>query len=377
MRVAKLIYAASETCADLLYASNFPAPDPFLWFTIGTETFLIVSALEIGRARKQARRGLTVLSLPEARARWQVPDKTKDGMATALIAAVTRTEDVNEWQVPNDFPLSLARKLEEHSLRLTPQDELFPERRRKQPDEIEKIRQGVELAEAGLAVALDILRDARTDADGHLTWQGTILTAERLRGAIGAAIAGLGGTAAHTITAPGPQGADPHQPGTGPIRAGEPIVIDIFPRVDATGYHGDLTRTVVKGKAQPIVTRAFTAVHEAQRAAIRQVKAGVKASVVHAAAAAVLAKHGFRTNANAAVPYGFFHGTGHGLGLQVHEAPRVNEKSDDILESGNIVTIEPGLYYPEWGGIRLEDVVAVRQEDAENLTRADIFLEIP
>jgi len=228
-----------------------------------------------------------------------------------------------------------------------------------------------------LAQAIELLRQARSDSDGILYLRGQPLTAEALRGEIAAAIARLGGTAAHTIAAPGAQGADPHLVGTGPIRRNEPIVIDIFPRIDATGYFGDLTRTVVKGQAPAIVRRAYDAVAAAQTAALSMVAAGVEASEVNAAAATALETAGFATDCAADPPYGFIHGLGHGLGLEIHEGPRVNSRAELPLEVGNVITIEPGLYYPEWGGVRLEDVVVVRENDCENLTAAPRILELP
>jgi Xaa-Pro aminopeptidase len=163
----------------------------------------------------------------------------------------------------------------------------------------------------------------------------------------------------------------PEHHGTGIILAKTPLVIDVFPRVDATGYCGDLTRTVSKGQPDALVARAHQAVAEAQTAAIAAVGPGVMAKDIHAAAVVVLEKHGFKTDAAASPPYGFFHGLGHGLGLDVHELPRLNASTEEALAPGNVVTIEPGLYYPQWGGVRIEDVVVVTEDGCRNLTEAD------
>lgn len=371
----RMIYAASEQCADMLYACGFMAPDPFLWFSANNECGILVSALEVGRARNGADRKGTVLSFAEARGKWGIR-QDHPGIAD-YIAALAASTGVQEWEVPADFPLGLARKLAEKNLRLTPVDTMFPQRSRKTAHETEAVRAGIQLAEAGLRQALELLAQAQPGRDGILQLpDGRMVTAELLQGEINAEIARLGGTASRTITAPGRQAADPHQTGTGPVRAGEPLVLDIFPRVDRTGYHGDLTRTVVKGSAPAVVRKAFEAVLRAQEAAIAAIRPGIAAADIHRCAAAELARSGHRTDANAAVPYGFFHGLGHGLGLEVHELPRVNEKSDTVLAPGHVITVEPGLYYPEWGGVRLEDVVAVTDEGCENLTRASKILEI-
>jgi Xaa-Pro aminopeptidase len=316
------------------------------------------------------------MTADQARKRWKLR-KNKQSDTAELIAALARSEGIRTWEVPADFPLGLARKLARKRVRLVPASPFFPERSIKKTHEVECIREGVRLAETGLARALDVLQHSSPQADGRLLWNGATLTAEILRGEIDAEIARAGGTASHTIAAPGTQGADPHESGHGPVQAGVPIVIDIFPRVDRTGYFGDLTRTVVKGKASDIVRQAYEAVNSARKQAVAAVRPGIPGNDVHKTAADELEACGFRTDTQADPPRGFFHGTGHGLGLQVHEAPRLSPSCDEPLEAGHVVTVEPGLYYPEWGGVRIEDVVVVTADGCENLTSADCILEIP
>jgi Xaa-Pro aminopeptidase len=371
----RFIYAASEANADMLYASGLMVADPFLWIQTPTDTMIILSALEVARARKQARKGLTVLSLGEAAVRFGLSEGVKPTPEN-LLPAIARAHGISSWDVPDDFPLGLANKLSSLQASLIPTPSFFEQRRRKNAQEVDCIREGIRLSEKGMDRVVEILRAATADGTGQLHWKGAVLTAEILRGEVEAEIARLGGIAAHTITAPGCQGADPHQAGTGPIRLNAPIVCDIFPRVTRTGYFGDFTRTVVKGQAPAVVRQAYDAVFAARQAAMDLVHAGVKGADIHQTAADTLQQAGFQTDSTAAVPYGFFHGTGHGLGLEVHEAPRVST-SNDILEAGNVVTIEPGLYYPEWGGIRLEDVVLVLEHGCENLTDYPSVLEIP
>jgi len=270
----------------------------------------------------------------------------------------------------------LAKAVEADGITLEPVPVFFPERQRKTEAEVAHIQQAIALAEAGLQRALEVLGESRVGDGGILCWCDRPLTSEVLRGEIDAHIALLGGSASHTIAAPGPQGADPHVSGHGPLRSGEPIVIDIFPRADATGYYGDLTRTVVKGTASAMVHRAYRAVHEAQEAAKAVAQPGVPASRVYRAAADVLAGAGFATDLRADPPRGFIHGLGHGLGLEIHESPRLMAGVDEPLRAGTVVTIEPGLYYPEWGGVRLEDVVVVRADGIECLTTAGKALEV-
>lgn len=373
----RFLFASGESHPDLLYATGIPTPDPFLWFHVpGTPPAAVLNPLEIGRGRKVAKPGLTLLSEHEARDQFGLA-KEQPATAVNLLAAIARQHGLQRWETSPDCPLRLARALEKAGLGVEPVQPFFPEREVKSPGEIAAIRAGVRLAERGLDAALTMIRAATVRRDGVLELAGQTLTAENVRGEIGAVIARAGGLAAHTIVAPGPQGADPHARGDGPLRIGEPIVIDIFPRVEATGYFGDLTRTVLRGPVPEVVRRAFAAVEAAQEAARRAVRAGVPARDVHLAAAAALDAAGFATDLKAEPPVGFIHGLGHGLGLEVHEAPRCNRTATEPLRAGQVITLEPGLYDPAWGGIRLEDVVAVTETGCETLTAAPIFLEIP
>ncbi|NLF18584.1 MAG: M24 family metallopeptidase [Lentisphaerae bacterium] len=371
----RLIYAGSETCADLAYGSGFLAPDPFLWYEIPGESGLVVSILELGRARNEARPGLRIRSLEEARRAWGVPAAQRS--PAALIAGLARASGVRHWAVPGGFPLGLARELGRRRLRLETREPFAPERECKTASEIAEIRAGVRLAEAGLAAGLEVLAAAAIRPDGWLTWEGRTLDADTLRGEIVARIARLGGTAARTITAAGVHGADPHDMGSGPIPAHVPIVIDIFPRVDRSGYFGDLTRTVVKGRATTAVRRVYEAVRHAQEAALAILAPGLTGQAAQRAAEAALEADGFPTDLSADPPRGFIHSLGHGLGLEIHESPGLNSRNSRPLQAGHVVTVEPGYYDPAWGGIRLEDVVVITADGCENLTTAPKVLEIP
>ena len=154
--------------------------------------------------------------------------------------------------------------------------------------------------------------------------------------------------------------------------------MDVFPRSMTSGYWGDLTRTMVKGKAPEVVKKAYAAVFEAREFAKTLIRPGAIPEDIHRAAEGVLEKHGFMTGRNDAGDFGFFHGLGHGVGLEIHEAPRLSLRNRTPLKGGEIITVEPGLYYPEWGGIRLEDMVYVESSGScRCLTEVEDFLEIP
>ena len=186
-----------------------------------------------------------------------------------------------------------------------------------------------------------------------------------------------GCTAEQTITACGEDASQPHNLGSGPLLAGKPIVIDIFPRSDRSGYWGDMTRTFCKGKALPVVRKAFKSVLKASEIAQKMIRAGVCAADVHRAAAESMASDGFLTGHTPdGLPCGFIHGLGHGLGLEIHEGPRVSPINSKPLAAGNVVSVEPGLYHPSWGGIRLEDIVAVTKDGCHNFNTMEKELEL-
>lgn len=372
----RLLYAASEACADLWYEAGFPTTDDFLWYAVGERRGVVINIMELARAKADCRPGLEVLSPKEAAGRWGL--STAQPLSTVeLIHALARDSGVWTWQVPATFPYGLAQALVEKGLTLETQWRFCPARAAKSAQEVAWLREGVQLAEAGLRRAEQVLQESTINTAGMVCWQGAVLTAELLRGEVNAEVARHGGTASHTITAPGVQGANPHGEGRGPIAAHEPIVLDIFPRCDRTGYFGDLTRTLLKGRASETVRRAFASVQRAQREALAMLRPGVIAKAVHERVEAVFSEDGFTTVFEPGPARGFIHSTGHGVGMDIHEYPGLNLRNEEPLALGNVVTVEPGLYYPEWGGIRLEDVAVITEHGAENLTTAPIYLEIP
>ncbi len=282
-----------------------------------------------------------------------------------------------DFVVPADFPLALADEMRGAGLNVTAEaSPFFPERVSKSPAEITAITASQRAAEAGLARAVDILRASEISGD-YLFWQGKNLTSEILRAEIDCEILRCGALPTGTICAGGSQGAQPHNAGSGTLKANSPIVMDIFPRSPHSGYWGDLTRTVVRGKAAGTVRKAYEAVLEAREYCQKLIRIGAFGAEIHCAAEAILEKHGFYTGSNSAGQFGFFHGLGHGVGLDIHENPRLSPRARTPLQGGEVVTVEPGLYYPEWGGIRLENLIWLSPEKgAVCLTAAPDFLEI-
>jgi Xaa-Pro aminopeptidase len=204
---------------------------------------------------------------------------------------------------------------------------------------------------------------------------GKILTSEKVRKLIHLKLTELGCIPTRTIVACGKQSASPHNEGSGPLYAHRPIVIDIFPKNAASCYFADLTRTVVRGRATPKLKRMYAAVREAQHIAFRMIRHGAEASEIHAAIGRRFSELGFTTGTRNGRTEGFFHGTGHGLGLEIHELPKIS-LGRQKLAAGNVVTVEPGLYYQDTGGIRLEDDIVVTQKGCRKLSHLPQCLEI-
>ena len=367
-KIARLIIASGESSPDMRYAAGFSTPDEFIWFEANGDAGVICSPLEFSRAVKQARPGVTVHTEAEFGGPGRI-DMLKN------LAARLR---VQGFLVPPEFPLLWADRLREAGLAVRAADgTYFPEREFKSAQEVEKVVESQRAAEAGVRRAFDVLRESRITAEGLIEWRGGILTSEMLRSEIDIAMVRLGMEPTGTICAGGAQGAQPHNTGSGPLPANWPIVMDIFPRSAATGYWGDLTRTVVKGKASDLVKKAFDAVLAARELGKSLVKVGADPAEMHNAAARSMERAGFHTGRSGEADFGFFHGLGHGVGLDIHEAPRLSPRNRVPLRGGEIVTVEPGLYYPEWGGIRLEDLMFVEPGGAGRcLTEVETFLEI-
>jgi len=369
-----LLYADSEHNAEQLYFGGVFVPDPFISFAIGNRRYAVVSALEFARL-KAASKFDEILSL-EAwidRARKGFPGR-KTGIAE-VIRSIGRAFGIDSFLVAPDFPVGLAFALKAARVRVAVSEgALFPEREIKSACEIAAIRTGNAASAAGIRAGEQVLREADIKS-GFLYLRGRKLTSERLRREVDIACLDRGAVAAHTIVAGGDQACDPHCIGSGPLRANELIILDVFPRVTKTGYFGDMTRTFLKGRASQNQRRLVTTVREAQKAALCSIKAGISGATVHRAVEAFFVAAGFPTRRTETDNEGFFHGTGHGLGLEIHEPPRLGS-SGGRLRAGAVTTVEPGLYYRGVGGCRIEDVVAITKTGFEMLSRCHYRWEI-
>ncbi len=362
---ASLIIAASEADSNLYYACRFLAPDPFVYLEVDGRKTLLMSDLEVDRARSQARVD-EVLSLSqwEAKARQRYPSPR----LTDTVSLLLEDYGVKAVEVPADFPLEPADRLRERGVTVTARPHpFFPARLIKSEEEVAAIEETQRHTEAAFDAAIQVLRESVIRGD-QVMWKGRPLTSEELRKIVNVSLMERDCIAQHTIIACGEQGVDPHNQGSGPIRPHQPIIFDIFPRSSQSRYFADMSRTVVKGKASEDLRRIYDAVLAAQRRGIELIRAGASGAAVHAEVVATLEARGFTSGVVDGRNQGFFHGTGHGVGLDIHEPPRVS-RVDHELRAGHVVTVEPGLYYPGRGAVRIEDMVLVGEGGCRNLTR--------
>ena len=364
MPSARLMCAASGHDADMLYATRFYADDPFVWWEARGKSHIALSPLEIDRARPVAHAQIHALG----------EFSEKSSAAALVIPGIAAKCKIKAFLVPEQFPAGLLETLRSKGLKITVSHEpFFPQRTRKTEDEVRKLTIALRVAETGLRRGIDVLRASKPDKRGFLKWGNAPLTSERLRAEMDAAVLHAGGSPANTIVAGGLQGCDPHERGHGPLRANEAIVLDIFPRHATNFYFGDLTRTVVKGRASEALRNQYAAVQNGKRWVMKQMRDGADGPALQKQLIERFKSGGYPTEQRDGRWVGMFHGVGHGLGLDLHESPRF---AAGKLFTGLSITVEPGLYYPGVGGVRIEDVVIVGKASVRNLTKFEEELEL-
>lgn len=353
---AYVMYASSRD-ADMRYMTKFVTSDPFVCFRKrgGVDT-IIISQMEIGRASRESPAAVMTRAgagLPE------ILKKEKDLLrATArMIAGQTGKKIL----VPPQFPVGLARALEKHCTVSVDSGTVLAMRAKKTRAEIAAMRRVQSVTETALGLGVALIRKS-TVKKGILYRGGRPLTAEDVRFAMHSHLLSCGCSAEDTIVSCGEGSAIPHVTGTGPLLADEPIIIDLFPVEEATGYYADMTRTVVKGEPSQEIKDMYEALRGAKDLAVSLIKPKVTGADVYQTVVDYFAERGYESDTK-----GFVHNLGHGVGLQVHELPTVGP-SGKALATGNVITIEPGLYYPGTGGVRLEDMGAITKKGFDNFT---------
>ena len=365
-----LHFDSSTNNRDLLYLSGFTAPDPFIYLRVDGRESLFVSRMEHGRAEEESKIA-DIRVFPAIGKSDGKFDYYKKAMIQVL--AETGSSDL-KVRVSPSFPSFLYQELksENHNVEIdysTVQDM----RVIKSAEEVSYIQDVQRKAEIALRELVKSLESSREKGE-YLVRGEEVVTSEGLRFILESSLLKQGCRALDTIVSCGPLSANPHSRGEGPIRVGQPIVIDLFPRSESTMYYADITRTLVAGKPDTELVDMYETVRGAQEVAFRTLRDGVSGGEVHNEVCDHFEEKGYKTLRDGA-EVGFIHGTGHGLGLEIHERPYL-APGGEVLARQNVVTVEPGLYYKDVGGVRIEDLVVVTKKGYKNLTGFEKRLEV-
>lgn len=366
----KLIISNSEKDSNMFYATKILVPDDFVCLEKNGRKTIYIDNLEYNRAKKEAEVN-RIINYSEYAKRV---DRNTFGK---ILINILKENKIKKIFVPENFQMKYAEILIKNKIRIEIKPEpFFGKRVIKSNNEIDKIRETQRINEKAIGRAIGIIKKSKIRKDKKLSYQNKILTSEFIQLIIDTELLKGECQSEFNIVSCGKDSADPHQKGQGPLIAYQPIVIDVFPRSKTNRYFADTTRTVVRGKASLEIKRIYQAVLQAQKLGISKIKPRVKGNAIHKLVQDYFEKHNFKTEEKNGKAQGFIHGTGHGVGLDIHELPNLNANSKDILKAGNVVTVEPGLYYPEIGGVRIEDLILVTKSGYENLTKLPKVLEV-
>ena len=352
-----VMYASSRD-ADMRYITRFTTSDPFVYLQNDDgKGVIIVSQMEVVRAARES--PAAVMTRAQA-GLPKILKKEKDPLkATARMIAGQAGKSV---LVPPNFPVALANAMEKFCTVIIDKGTVPAMRACKTRSEVRKMKRVQEVTQTAMGHAVNLIRKS-TIKKGILHFRGKTLPSEYVRYAMHCVLLEHGCSAVDTIVSCGKDTAIPHMTGTGPLHADEPIIIDLFPVDDESGYYTDMTRTIVRGEPSDAIREMYSVLQEAKRRAIGRTRAGVSGADLYQGVVDFFKDHGYDSDTR-----GFVHNLGHGVGLQVHELPSIGP-AGTALEAGNVITMEPGLYYPKIGGVRLEDIGAVTARGFTNFTR--------
>jgi Xaa-Pro aminopeptidase len=373
-----LIYGDTVRSPELRHEVPVVIADEFLYVEKNGNRKVVLHSLEIPRVREEAPE-LEIVSLEQLGAD-ELYSQGREGWEIQLELALRACRElgIEGATVPPSFPLGHADHLRANGIEVTVDRDLFNDRRRsKNKTELRGIRNAQRACEAALDASRELLRRASANGGG-LEIDGEPLTCERLKRVIEDVFADHGVEGPDMIVAHGPQTAVGHNMGSGQIAPNEPIVFDLFPRDKASGCYADMTRTYVVGEPSDELQEWYRLVKQALETSTAGVKPGVNGRTLYEQVCEIFHGAGYKTQLNKepgeVLEDGFFHGLGHGVGLEVHELPTMSRTGQDLVP-GDVITIEPGLYRSGYGGLRLEDLVFVTSDGYEVLTNYPYDLE--
>ncbi len=369
-----LIYGNTETAPALRHEVPLVIGDPFLYLESDGRRGVLTNALEDARIARAAPELERVLV--DGLGRDELIDAGYSSAAVdrELCVRAAAVFGIREAVVPPEFPLALADRLRENGLELTPDETLFAERRRqKSSSEMSGIRRAAAVAVLALEEAAKMLREAAISGE-ELQLGGEVLTSEVVRSRL-REVCGRAGAPAPSdimVKAMGPAPQIGHDPGSGPLPAHAPILIDLWPVDEESGCYADMTRTFVRGEVSDQITDLHALVLSAHEQSCAAVRPGVTGVELYGIACDVFEAAGHPTGRTKTpgetLREGFYHGLGHGVGLEVHEAPNLGRSGHDPLLAGDVIAVEPGIVVASVGGARVEDVLIVTEHGSENLT---------
>jgi len=381
---ALLLYSDSYRDANMYYLTKFLAPDPFIFLKrVNADPIIVVNQMEYPRAQKQS-----IVKDVRSYLDYNYLEAVKSAKepqlgAMKFIAKVAEKElgVGTKICVPPNFPVIAADVLREEGLTINPMFGVVEKAREtKDIDEVEEIKAVQAVIEEVTTEAIELIANSDVGSNGTLLFNGEPLTVSRIKSFFGSKLLENGCLPEEDIiVACGPKTSDPHYVGEpeDKLKADQPIILDIYPRSIQKRYWTDMTRTIVKGRASDKLKKMFDAVFEAKNASLDAIQAGALGSHVYDVCCDVLEKAGYETTRGGKkITKGMPHSLGHGVGLQIHESPRMSELYTSPLKAHSIVTVEPGLYDPQIGGVRLEDIIEVTKSGYNNLTRMETQLEI-
>lgn len=373
MRTARFIYDSPHLNADLYFACRFMAPDPFVFFEYAGRRYLLLSDLEIDRAKREAAVDhLLSLSVYSRKAE----KRHKNPSMVDVLDVVFKEKGIRNLLIPANTSFAMADALRKRGYKLEAgQRPFYDGRFKKSASEKKDIEAVQKIVFQAIKLVEDTLKKSVIKKN-KIYYRGKVLTSEQVQKMVQMFLLEKECVAEETIVACGMHSIDPHDRGSGPLLPHKSIIVDIFPKSKKTHFFGDATRTFCKGRAPEALRKMYEVVKKGQLMAISKVHAGVNAKKIHESVLKFFDESGYKTGVKGGRRQGFFHSTGHGLGLELHEEPARIGPRDFVLKAGNVLTVEPGLYYKDIGGVRIEDAVYVTKKGCEILSGYPKKLEI-
>jgi len=373
---AILMIDASDINSDLYYATGYIAVDSFVFIQTHKEKVILTYSKDVEQLKKESKADRIVgyrdyeEKLEKKLGKERFRGLSQFYQELEILSELLKELKVKKILVPSNFGLSYYLVLKEKGFEFVWSEEetFFKERQIKTEEEIKYIRESQQAAEKAMGKVKEILELSKIRED-YLYFDGEIVTSERLRAYLREELIKNGCVPAlPMIVSSGKESSQTHNIGHGPIRVNTPIIVDIFPRSIETRYWGDMTRTFVKGKAPLRLKKMYLAVFEAQKLGLSMIKEGVSGKSIQKKVENFFANRGFPFKKVDGIPQGYTHNFGHGVGLDIHEYPGIHRTRDAIFKEGNTITAEPGLYYSDIGGVRIEDLIVVTKNGYRNLT---------